>query len=121
MVTRERQAAGRYARGFLARYLRPFVFDVMVRHEWSQAEVADSLGMPGHALSDYLSRRAHPSPEREQQLLRLGCDARRLRRVLLADKLAGLLETMDLCPDEARGALRRIEADHSRHTANSVS
>ncbi len=102
---------GRYRRGFLARYLRPFVFDTMLKHQWTQTQVAAWLGMPSKVLSDYLTGRAHPSPQREHELLRLGCDQRRLRRVLLSDKLAGLLESMDLCPDEARGALRRIEAD----------
>ena len=81
----------RYRFGFLARYLRPLVFEARVSRSCRQFEVAEWLEMPGHALSEYLTCRSHPSEEREQKLLRLGCDVRRLRRAILADKLLSRL------------------------------
>lgn len=103
--------APRYRFGFLARYLRPLVFDARVSRSCRQYEVAEWLEIPGHALSEYLTCRSHPSEEREQKLLRLGCDVRRMRRAMLADKLSFWMEKMDLTVDDLGGAVRRVDAE----------
>jgi len=104
----------RYRFGFLARYLRPLVFEARVSRSCRQYEVAQWLGIPSHALSEYLTRRSHPSSEREQKLLRLGCDVRRLRRAMLADKLGFWMDKMELSIDDLGGALRRVDAEVSQ-------
>ncbi len=101
----------RYRFGFLARYLRPLVFEARVSRSCRQYEIAEWLEIPGHALSEYLTRRSHPSGEREQKLMRLGCDVRRLRRAILADKLSFWMEKMDLTVDDLGGAVRRVDAE----------
>jgi len=108
---RQSSPTPRYRFGFLARYLRPLVFEARVSRGFRQYEVAEWIEIPGHALSEYLTRRSHPSEEREQKLMRLGCDVRRLRRAMLADKLSFWMEKMDLTVDDLDGAVRRVEAE----------
>lgn len=85
--SRSRDGGPRYPYGFFARHLRDYVFEKMAAEGWRQYEVADWLGIPDDALSVYLNRHAHPTPERRRLLARLGCDERELLEVELLDKL----------------------------------
>ena len=100
----------RYRLGFVAKYLRPLVFEKMHREGWRQYQVADWIGVPRHALSEYLSRRTHPSAERRARLLKLGCDEADLVRAELADKLEWWMRTNGATSLEVRESLGIIEA-----------
>ncbi|NKB90299.1 MAG: hypothetical protein GKS06_18995 [Acidobacteria bacterium] len=104
----------RYRYAFVARYLKPLVFETMLARGWRQYHVAEWLGMPDHALSEYLTGRSHPSEGRLRELGRLGCEMSRLRRAMLADKLTYWIDTMDIGVDDVVGAVRRIEAEQDR-------
>jgi predicted transcriptional regulator len=83
---------------------------------YRQYEVAKWLEIPDHSLSEYLTCRSHPSEDREEKLLRLGGDLRRLRRAILADKISFWIEKLDLTVDDAGGALRQVDAELHRDT-----
>lgn len=82
-----REDGPRYPYGFFARYLRDHVFAKMDVEGWRQYQVADWVGIPDDALSVYLNRHAHPTPERRRLLSRLGCDDREMVEAELLDKL----------------------------------
>ena len=107
-------ARRRYRYGFVARYLKPLVFDLMVLREWRQYDVARALGIPDHALSEYLTARSHPSTDRQQDLEKIGAEVRRLRRAMLADKIQYWIDNMAFEIEDVYGALRRIEAERVR-------
>lgn len=108
----------RYRHAFLARYLKPLVFDAMLARGWRQYEVAEWLDISERALSEYLTGRSHPSDEQLRKFAPLRCDAGRVRRVILADKLAYWIDHMDAEIDDVRGALRRIEAERARRASD---
>ena len=101
---------GRYRSGFFARYLRRFVLAKIDAQGWRQQEVAEWLGIPEHALSDYLTRRAHPSADRRCQLERLGCVGQQLLRAQILDKLESWMDANDLDADQLGNCLHQIRA-----------
>ncbi len=100
----------RYRFGFFARYLRQFVLAKMDAEGWRQYDVAKFLGMPTHALSEYLNRHTHPSLERRRKLLRLGCGERELARAEFSDKLEWWMASNGLGPDAVLASLDSIHA-----------
>jgi len=100
----------RYRYGFFARYLRQFVLAKMDAEGWRQYDVAKFLGMPTHALSEYLNRHTHPLHERRRQLLRLGCEQGELARAEFADKLEWWMSSNGLGPEAVTAALDSIQA-----------
>ncbi len=114
----ELSPAHRYRFGFLACYLRPLVFRARMSRGWRQYEIAEWLEIPDHSLSEYLTCRSHPSEEREQKLLRLGCNPRHLRRAILADKLSFWMDKRGLSEDDLGAAVRQVGAEMHRTTEN---
>ncbi|NKB89207.1 MAG: hypothetical protein GKS06_13400 [Acidobacteria bacterium] len=111
----------RYRYGFVARYLKPLVFDLMMVRDIRQYEVARWLGIPDHALSEYLTARSHPSAERQQDLERIGAELRRLKRAMLADKIQYWIDNMAFEIEDVYGALRRIETETARADGSEAS
>ena len=109
-VTETTKKRPRYRSGFLARYVRQFVLAKMDAEGWRQQSVADWLGIPDHALSEYLNRRTHPSPDRRATLFRLGCEKHELARAELLDKLEWWMDTNELSPNQMRNCLHQIQA-----------
>ena len=109
VATVEGKPRARYRFGFFARYLRSFVLAKMDAEGWRQYEVAAWLDMPTHALSEYLNRHTHPSPERRKKLLRLGCSEAELSRVEFADKLDWWMSSHGLGADDVIGSLDSIQ------------
>jgi len=104
-----RKPRARYRFGFFARYLRQFVLAKMDAEGWRQYEVAEWLDMPQHALSEYLNRHTHPSPDRRAKLLRLGCQAEELDRAEFADKLEWWMKTHGMAADDVVDSLEFIQ------------
>lgn len=100
----------RYRFGFFARYLRQFVLAKMDAEGWRQYDVAKFLGMPTHALSEYLNRHTHPSQERHRKLLRLGCQEGELARAEFSDKLEWWMTSNGLGPDAVIASLDSIHS-----------
>ncbi len=120
MARARKRAAGRYSQGFLARYLRPLIFEQTIARGWRQYHVAKWLGLTNHSLSEYLNRRAHPAMESLPQFEVLGCDVQRLRRAIVADKLLLWMEQLQLNSGDVERALRRIDASTGPvHTSES--
>lgn len=109
MATVEGKPRARYRFGFFARYLRTFVLAKMDAEGWRQYDVAAWLDMPTHALSEYLNRHTHPSPERREKLLRLGCTETELARAEFADKLDWWMASHGLGPDDVINSLDAIQ------------
>ena len=68
---RDDEARRRYRYGFVARYLKPLVFDLMMVQEWRQYEVARWLGIPDHALSEYLTTLFESGDQECSSLIRM--------------------------------------------------
>jgi len=66
--------------------------------------------MPTHALSEYLNRHTHPSPDRRRQLLRLGCREEDLAGAEFADKLEWWMSSNGLGPEDVVGSLESIQS-----------
>jgi hypothetical protein len=108
--TAARKPRARYRFGFFARYLRQFVLAKMDAEGWKQFEVADWLDIPQHALSEYLNRHTHPSPERRTNLVRLGCQEAEMDRAEFTDKLEWWMSTHGLASAEVVASLESIQA-----------
>jgi transcriptional regulator with XRE-family HTH domain len=90
------------------------VGEIRVRQGLRQQEIARDVGLPPHALSEYLNCRAHPSEERQEVLTKLGCDLGRVRRAILADKLAYWMAKLDLDAEDLITAARQVHDEAVR-------
>jgi len=104
-----RKPRARYRFGFFARYLRQFVLAKMDAEGWRQYDVAEWLGIPTHALSEYLNRHTHPGADRHAKLRKLGCQEAELARAEFADKLEWWMSSNGLAPEDVVEALERIQ------------
>ncbi len=114
MARRRKIPTARYREGFLARYLRPLIFEQTVVRGWHQYDVARWLGLTTEALSEYLNRRAHPCIDELDRFTKLGCEPGRLRRAIVADKLLLWMTQLHLDTADIERALQRLDSVDAR-------